>query len=191
MCVYLYIYERENGKDGRQLPNPAQLTAKSDTQLDSQLEIKLSIICNNSTRQLSQDYMWPMTLFFFLTSTCMDSSECRFMNPCRCESVYVFWGLTKSRPTETDPKHPNKWYGEIFETWTKWKDHHPSQSSEVMYLLKMCFFLCKVSQRILFPFRCVLFEGLILRMYFAVWNLRLPMAEACGGFQMTCSKSNH
>lgn len=90
------------------------------------------------------------------------------MNPCRCESVYVFWGLTKSRPTETDPKHPNKWYGEIFETWTKWKDHHPSQSSEVMYLLKMCFFLCKVSQRILFPFRCVLFEGLILRMYFAV-----------------------
>lgn len=168
MCVYLYIYERENGKDGRQLPNPAQLTAKSDTQLDSQLEIKLSIICNNSTRQLSQDYMWPMTLFFFLTSTCMDSSECRFMNPCRCESVYVFWGLTKSRPTETDPKHPNKWYGEIFETWTKWKDHHPSQSSEVMYLLKMCFFLCKVSQRILFPFRCVLFEGLILRMYFAV-----------------------
>lgn len=65
VCIFIYIYERENGKDGRQLPNPAQLTAKSDTQLDSQLEIKLSIICNNSTRQLSQDYMWPMTLFFF------------------------------------------------------------------------------------------------------------------------------
>ena len=55
--IYIYIQERENGKDGRQLPNPAQLTAKSDTQLDSQLEIKLSRICNNSTRQLSQDYM--------------------------------------------------------------------------------------------------------------------------------------
>lgn len=154
MCIYIYIYicERENGKDGRQLPNPAQLTAKSDTQLDSQLEIKLSRICNNSTRQLSQDYMWPMTLFFFLTSTCMDSSECRFMNPCRCESVYVFWGWTKSRRTETDPKHPNKWYGENFETWTKWKDHHPSQNSEVMYLLKVLVFCVRFRKGSCFHF---------------------------------------
>ena len=140
MCIYIYTHMRERTAktedNWRQLPNPAQLTAKSDTQLDSQLEIKLSRICNNSTRQLSQDYMCQ-------TSTCMDCSECRFTNPCRCESVYVFWGWTKSRPTETDPKHPNKWYGENFETWTKWKDHHPSQNSEVMYLLKMLVFCAR------------------------------------------------
>lgn len=151
MYIYIYIWERERQR--------WKTTPKSCT-IDSKVWHATRFATWNQTFNYMQQFHQTIEprlhvahdFVFFLTSTCMDSSECRFMNPCRCESVYVFWGLTKSRPTETDPKHPNKWYGEIFETWTKWKDHHPSQSSEVMYLLKMCFFCVRFRKGSCFHF---------------------------------------